>query len=86
MTFRVVRMRRVHPAALKHGVSVLDIEHAMRHPIRVIPREDGARLYLGPARNVDLLEVLTVLQPDESQLAIHAMKMRPRYANLMPRE
>jgi hypothetical protein len=86
MTFRVVRMRRVHRAALKHGVSVLDIEHAMRHPVRVIPREDGARLYLGPARNADLLEVLTVLQPDESQIAIHAMKIRPRYANLLPRE
>lgn len=86
MSFRVVKMRRVHRAALKHGVSLPDIEHAMRHPMRVIAREDGARLYLGPARNAELLEVLTVLQPDESELAIHGMKMRPRYANLLPRE
>jgi hypothetical protein len=79
-------MRRVHVSALKHGVPIADIEHAMRNPIRVIPREDGARLYLGPARNADLLEVLTVLHPDESELAIHSMKMRPKYANLLPRE
>jgi hypothetical protein len=86
MTFRVVRMRRVHRAALKHGIHLLDIEHAMKHPMRVIPREDGARLYLGPARNADLLEVLTVIRPDESELAIHAMKIRPKYASLLPRE
>jgi len=86
VSFRVTKMRRVHRAALKHGVSLPDIEHAMRHPMRVVPREDGARLYLGPARNAELLEVLTVLQPDESELAIHGMKMRPGYANLLPRE
>lgn len=86
MTFRVVKMRRVHVSALKHGVLGPDIEHAIRHPMRVVPREDGARLYLGPARNADLLEVLTVFRPDGSELAIHAVKIRPRYANLLPRE
>jgi hypothetical protein len=86
MSFRVKKMRRIYKTALKHGVAAADIEHALRHPMRVIPREDGARLYLGPARKSELLEVLMVLQPDESELAIHGMKMRPGYANLLPRE
>jgi uncharacterized DUF497 family protein len=76
-------MRRVHESARKHGVSVADIEHVIRHPMHVIRREDGGRLYLGAGRNAELLEVITVLKADGSELAIHAMKMRPRYANLL---
>ena len=79
-------MRRVHETALKHGVSVADIEHALRHPLRVVERDDGARIYLGAGRNAALLEVITVFRPDGSELAIHAMKIRPRYANLLPGE
>jgi hypothetical protein len=79
-------MRRVHETALKHGISVANIEHAMRHPIRVIPQDDGTYMYLGPATNAELLEVVTVPRPDGSELAVHAMKMRPKYATLLPSE
>jgi hypothetical protein len=65
---------------------VADIEHAMRHPVRAVPQEDGTRVYLGPAMNAELLEVVTVLRPDGSELVVHAMKMRPKYATLLPRE
>lgn len=83
MRFRVTKMRGVHGSAHKHGVSVADIEHVMRHPMQVIRREDGGRLYLGAGRNAELLEVITVLKADGSEIAIHAMKMRARYANLL---
>jgi hypothetical protein len=49
-------------------------------------QDDDTRLYLGPARNADLLEVVTILRDDGSEIAIHAMKMRPGYRRLLPGE
>jgi hypothetical protein len=46
-------------------------------------QEDDTRLYLGPARNADLLEVVTIVRDDASELAIHAMKMRSKYQRLL---
>ncbi|HWN72616.1 MAG TPA: hypothetical protein VNN15_02280 [Solirubrobacterales bacterium] len=86
MSFRVRRMREVHPAALKHGVEPADIKHALRHALRFIDKNDGTYLYLGPARNGQLLEVVTAFKPDQSEIAIHAMRMRRKYANLLPRD
>lgn len=42
------------------------------------------RLYLGPARNAELLEVVTIVRDDGSRLAIHAMTMRAKYRRLLP--
>jgi len=86
VNFRVTKTRRVHNSAHKHGVSIADIEHVMRHPLQVIRREDGGQLYLGAGRNAELLEVIAVLKADGSEIAIHAMKMRARYANLLGAE
>lgn len=47
-------------------------------------QDEDTRLYLGSARNADLLEVVTVVLQDASELAIHAMKMRPKYRPLLP--
>ncbi|MGA8745752.1 MAG: hypothetical protein WB507_07805 [Solirubrobacterales bacterium] len=44
---------------------------------------DNTRLYLEPARDADLLEVLTIVREDGSELAIHAMRMRPKYLPLL---
>jgi hypothetical protein len=41
-------------------------------------------LYLGPARNADILEVVTIVRDDGTELAIHAMKMRRKYQRLLP--
>jgi hypothetical protein len=46
-------------------------------------QEDDTRLYLGPAGNADLLEVVTIVRDDGSELAIHAMRMRPKYRPLL---
>lgn len=43
-----------------------------------------SRLYLGPPRSADLLEVVTIVREDGSELAIHAMKMRRKYQRLLP--
>lgn len=76
-------MREVHPAALKHGIAAADVRHALKHPVRVLEEDDWRRLYLGPARNAELLEVITARRSDGSEVAIHAMKLRRKYANLL---
>ena len=45
--------------------------------------DDDARLYIGPARNAALLEVVTIPAVEGSELAIHAMRMRPKYRRLV---
>jgi hypothetical protein len=36
-----------------------------------------------PARDADLLEVVTIVREGGSELAIHAMRMRPKYLPLL---
>ena len=36
-------------------------------------------LYLGPDRSANLLEVVSVLRDDGSEIVIHAMRMRAKY-------
>ena len=47
-------------------------------------QDDDTRLYLAPARNAALLEVVTIKRDDGSELAIHAMAMRAKYQRLLP--
>jgi hypothetical protein len=56
----------------------------LRRRLAIDDQDDDTRLYLGPARSADLLEVVTIVRDDGSQLAIHAMKMRPNYRRLLP--
>jgi hypothetical protein len=74
----------IHPSARKHGIADGDIEHAMRHALAIDDQDDDTRLYLGPSRRADLLEVVTIVRDDGSELVIHAMKMRPKYRPLSP--
>lgn len=74
----------IHSSARKHGIADADIEHAMTHALAIDDQEDDTRLYLGPSRSGDLLEVVTIVRHDDSELAIHAMKMRPHYQRLLP--
>lgn len=43
-------------------------------------RDDATRLSLGPPRGADL----PIVRDHGSELAIHAMKMRPKYRRLLP--
>jgi hypothetical protein len=69
-------MLEIHPSARKHGIADEDIEHAVTHAMAI---DDDARLYIGPARNAAVLEVLTIPTVEGPELAIRAMRMRPKY-------
>jgi hypothetical protein len=74
----------VHPSARRHGLADEDIEQAMRHALAIDDQTDDTRLYVGPSRSADLLEVVTIARDDGSELVIHAMRMRPKYRRLLP--
>lgn len=74
----------IHPSARKHGIADEDIRHAVNNAMTIDDQPDDTRLYLGPARDADLLEVVTIVRADGSELAIHAMRMRPKYRPLLP--
>jgi hypothetical protein len=61
-----------------------DIEHAVEHAMAIDDQDDDTRLYLGPNRNAEVLEVVTIVRDDGSELAIHAMPMRRKYQRLLP--
>jgi len=75
----------IHRSARRHGISDEDIEHAVSNAVVIVERDDDTQLYLGASRSAALLEVVTILRDDGSELAIHAMDMRPDYACLLPR-
>ncbi len=73
----------IHPAARRHGIADEDIEHAVTNAMVIEAQADETTLYLGPARSADLLEIVTVTREGDAELAIHAMRMRPRYERLL---
>jgi hypothetical protein len=74
----------IHPSARKHGIADADIEHATEHAMVIEDQDHDTRLYLGPSRTADLLEVVTIIRDDGSEVAIHAMRMRAKYQRLLP--
>lgn len=74
----------IHQSARKHGIADKDIEHAVDNAMSIDDQADDTRLYLGPARDADLLEAVTLVRNDGSELVIHAMRMRPKYRQLLP--
>jgi hypothetical protein len=78
-------MLRIHPSARKHGIADADIEHGVRQAMSIDDRPNDTRLYLGPARNADLLEVATVFDSGGAQIAIH-MAIRSRYLRMLTGE
>ena len=78
-------MRRFHPSARKHGVAEQDTLHAIDHALAIEDAvEDPDRwLVLGPDRAGNLLEVVVLMTVESTQLAIHAMAMRPKFNRLL---
>lgn len=75
-------MVEVHPAARKHGIADEDIVHAVEHALVIESQTRDRWLYLGPGRDVSLIEVITLDRP-HAEIAIHAMKMRRKYRGLL---
>ena len=76
-------MLRIHPAARKHDISDADIRHAVKHAMAIENSEDWTRLYVGPGRDATLVEVVTVIRSRQVELAIHAMKIRPKSRRIL---
>jgi hypothetical protein len=64
----------VHPHVLRNA-----FVHAVEHALTAGEQDDGKVLYLGPDRAGNLLEIVAVVREGESEVVIHAMRMRPRY-------
>lgn len=76
-----------HNSAEKHAVARDDIEHAVRNAMVIDDLDDDLRLYLGAARDGNLLEVITLVRAEgRAEMVIHAMPMRTRYRRLLPGE
>lgn len=75
----------IRQSARKHGVTDPEMHHAVNHPLVVYEQDDAKVLYLGPDPAGNLLEIVTVLRVDETEIVIHAMRMRRKYEHLLPR-
>lgn len=67
----------------KHGVTGADIQHAIDHALVAADEDDGKVLYLGPDHVGNLLEIVSVLRDDETEIVIHAMGMRRIYGSML---
>jgi hypothetical protein len=73
----------IFASARKHGIDDLDIVHTIEHALAIGEQDDGKVLYLGPDRAGNLLEVVSVLRDDETEVVIHAMRMRRAYESFL---
>jgi hypothetical protein len=81
----------IRDSARRHGIADPDIHHAIDNAVAAGPVEtnvdqiDGV-LYIGPDRTGRMLEVITVEDIDDGEVAIYAMKLRTTYERYLPRE
>jgi uncharacterized DUF497 family protein len=77
---------RIHASARKHGVAHEDIRHAIGHALVIedIGEDPDRWLVLRPDHAANMLEVVVLTTVEGTQLAIHAMSMRPAYGLLRP--
>lgn len=68
---------RVLSSARKHGITDNDMLHAVRNSIIAADLDEGKTLYLGPAADGALLEIIAVL--DDDPRVIHAMRASRKY-------
>ena len=69
----------IYASARKYGIADEDILHVVEHPLAVGDQDDAKVLYLGPDRAGNLLEVVSVMRDDGTEIVIHAMRMRSSY-------
>ena len=77
--FRDTIFFKIYASARKHGAKDEDIFHAVDYAVVAGEQDDGKVLYLGPDRAGNMLEVVSVMRDDGSEIAIHAMRMRAKY-------
>lgn len=74
-----IRYVEIFSSARRHGIADDDIRHALDHVLAAGEQDDGKVLYLGADRAGNLLEVVSVVRDDGTEVVIHAMRMRAKY-------
>ena len=82
---------KIRDSARRHGIADPDIHHVIDNAVAAGPVETNVEqidgmIYIGPDRTGRLLEVITVDDVDDGEVAIHAMKLRRTYERYLPRE
>ncbi len=80
---------KIHPSALKHGVSQEDAVQAADWPLWIEPLDDEddwphRQLRLGFDTNGRLLETVVLVFENEREMVIHAMPARKQFWELLP--
>ena len=78
---------KVHPSALKHGVSAEDATQAAEWSLWIEPLDDGPperELRLGFDTSARLLETVVLVFASGEEVVIHAMPARKQYWDLLP--
>jgi hypothetical protein len=73
----------VHPSARRHGVQDDDIRHAADHVVVVVDLDPDGDPPARPAGN--MLKVIVLSLSGDRTLAVHAMRPRQKYYDLLPR-
>ena len=82
----------VTQSARRHGWGPDDILWAVGHALVSVevatnqPEAVTGILHLGPARDGRILEVLVIVNDHGEELAIHAMRIRPSYRQMLSRQ
>lgn len=81
----------IRASARRHGVADQDIHYAIGNAVASGPVETNVDqivgvLYIGPDRAGRMMEVITVDDVDDGEVAIHAMPLRKSYERYLPRE
>lgn len=77
---------KVHPAALKHGISAEDAIQAAEWALWIEPLDDSPtrELRLGFDTAARLLETVVLVFDGGDEMVIHAMPARKKYLDLLP--
>lgn len=79
---------RVHPSALKHGVSSEDAIQAAEWSLWIEPLDEvgppDRELRLGFDTSARLLETVVLVFKSDDEMVIHAMPARRKYLDLLP--
>ena len=78
---------KVHPSALKHGVSAEPAVQAAEWALWIEPLDDGPperELRLGFDTRARLLETVVLVFAGGDEMVIHAMPARKQYLDLLP--
>jgi hypothetical protein len=79
----------IHPSALKHGHSTIEIQHAIQfsnHHFHIDDSNEADRiLIIGPNIEGNFLELIGVITDRDELLIIHSMSLRPQFHPLLER-